>query len=262
MHEAHYGQKTPITSETWSAEIDFRASGQDTGSGNLQFWFAKDKSKVSIDSVYTVGNFDGLALVIDQYGGRGGGVRGFLNDGSENFRVHGSLESLAFGHCDYSYRNLGRPSKLRVKSQNGLQVSIGDRECFSSDQISLPSGYYLGLTASTAEQPDSFEIQKFIVTSGIPHEHQNVLKGGAPASQPPLQRLDKLPGLPGVLPDKMAEEVKGTEEQFADLHNRLQGLTHQIANIFSEFEQMGRKMEDRPLPAHGWNAECAAREDR
>ena len=166
----------------------------------------------------------------------------FLNDGGVNFKGHSSLESLAFGHCDYAYRNLGRPSKLKVSSQNGLTVSIDDRECFSSDKISLPSGYYFGVTAATAEQPDSFEVHKFVVISGIPHEHQHVVKGGAP---PVLQKLDRFPGAPEALPDKQAEEIKSQEDQFADLHNRLQGLTHQIANIFGEFDQLSRKMEER-----------------
>ncbi|KAK5168642.1 uncharacterized protein LTR77_005951 [Saxophila tyrrhenica] len=245
--------ENPINSETWDAEISFRASGQEGGSGNLQFWFAKDKNAINVDSVYTTGPFDGLALVIDQYGGRGGIVRGFLNDGQQNFRAHPSLETLAFGHCDYSYRNLGRPSTLKVTNQNGLRVSMDGRECFNSEQIVLPSGYYFGLTAATADQPDSFEIYKFIVNSSP--------QGGAPPPPPPpqqqqqqqqqqqgrpqLERLDRLPGAPEAVPDRMADDIKNQQEQFADLHNRLQGLTHQIANLFGEFEQLGRKQEER-----------------
>ena len=241
----------PINTETWSAELQFRASGQDSGSGNLQFWFAKDKNQINIDSVYTVGQFDGFALVIDQYAGSGGKIRGFLNDGTQNFRSHASLESLAFGHCDYPYRNLGRPSKLTVTSHNGLSVSIDNRECFTSDKVSLPSNYYFGLTAATADQPDSFEINKVLVSSGIPHTHENVVKGGPPPpqqqrqEQPQLQKLDRFPGAPEAVPDKAADEVKGQAEQFADLHNRLQGLTHQVANIFGEFETLSRKLEER-----------------
>ncbi|KAK3047463.1 hypothetical protein LTR09_011092 [Extremus antarcticus] len=239
----------PINSDTWSAEVSFRASGQDSGSGNLQFWFAKDKNAINVDSVYTTGPFDGLALVIDQYGGHGGGIRGFLNDGNQNFRAHPSLESLAFGHCEYSYRNLGRPSTLKVTNQNGLRVSIDDRECFNSEQIVLPSGYYFGVTAATADQPDSFEIYRFIVSSVASGgqqqgQQQQVLKGvkGGP---PQLERLDRFPGAPEAVPDRMADDIKSQQEQFADLHNRLQGLTHQVANVFGEFEQLGRKLEER-----------------
>ena len=240
--------ESPIQSETWNAEVEFRASGQETGSGNLQFWFVKDRDTVNIDSVYSVGNIDGLAIVIDQYGQSAGKIRGFLNDGGQNFRSHGRLASLAFGHCDYAYRNLGRPSKLRVSSHDGLKVTIDDQDCFSSDKISLPSGYFFGLTSGTADQPDSFEIQKFIVSDTIPHEHLHTQKGGAPPQGgeiPTLQKLDRFPGSPEAMPDRMAEDIKSQDEQFADLHNRMQSLTHQIANLFAEINQLGYKLDGR-----------------
>lgn len=241
----------PVNSETWTAEVQFRASGQDSGSGNLQFWFVKDKNQINVDSVYTAGQFDGLGLVVDQYGGRGGGIRGFLNDGTKNFRAQSSLEALAFGHCDYSYRNLGRPSKLTIKSGNGFSVRIDDRECFSSDKISLPSGYYFGLTAATGDQPDSFEVHKVIVSTGTSQAQDTVIKGPPAAQQqqqqqvPQLQKLDKFPGAPEAVPDKMAEEVKGQEEQFADLHNRIQGLTHQVHYLIGDFQQLVRTLDER-----------------
>lgn len=248
-----------IDSETWIADVEFRASGQDTGSGSLNFWFVKDKTPIFLDNVYSVGNFDGLVIVIDQYGNTGGKIRGFLNDASQNFRTHSNLESLAFGHCDYKYRNLGRPSKLKVTSQNGLTVSIDGKECFSSSKISLPSGYYFGITAATGEQPDSFEVNKFIVTSSIPHNHDNVVKGGAPPIQnqqqspntPQLQKLDRFPGMPEVLPDKMPEEIKSQEDQFADLHNRLQTLSHQVAMVFAELEELGKRLPSDGIVARG-----------
>ncbi|KAF2724169.1 lectin family integral membrane protein [Polychaeton citri CBS 116435] len=230
----------PLNSEGgWTADFEFRANGgYDSPSGNVQLWFVKDKNSVGASSVYTVGNYDGLALVIDQYGGRGGGVRGFLNDGTRNFNTHGSLESLAFGHCDYSYRNLGRNSKLTIRTTNGLSVSVDDRECFSSDKISIPAGYYFGVTAATAENPDSFEIFKFVVQTG------------ASSAPPPLQQNQKqqqqpnhLPNAPEILPDSSASEFTSTSQQFSDLHNRLQSLSHQLTSLFGEFESIARKLD-------------------
>ena len=55
----------------WSAELEFRASGPDRGSGNLQLWYAQDgRATVGTSSLYTVGKFDGMVLVVDQYGGK------------------------------------------------------------------------------------------------------------------------------------------------------------------------------------------------
>lgn len=37
----------------------------------MQFWYTKDgRASVDTASIYTVGKFDGLALVIDTYGGK------------------------------------------------------------------------------------------------------------------------------------------------------------------------------------------------
>jgi len=234
-----------VTIRDWTVEFEFRANGQDQGSGNLQLWLTKDKKQVETNSIYTVEKFDGLAIVIDQYGGRGGSIRGFLNDGSQNFKSHASVEALAFGHCDYSYRNLGRPSKLRLTSQNGLTVSVDDRVCFSTDRIDLPVNYFFGITAATSESPDSFEIYKFIASSGSNPGGQ--YQSGPPVRQhrPASEKLNILPGSPEALPDADADTFDSQNKQFADLHNRLQGLTHQVADMYALFDIIGKKIDER-----------------
>lgn len=63
--------ETAVSQRTWLAELEFRASGPDGGSGNLQVWFTKGgREGVAASSVYTVERFDGFVLTIDQYGGR------------------------------------------------------------------------------------------------------------------------------------------------------------------------------------------------
>jgi len=228
----------------WTVNLDFRASGQESGSGNLNLWYTKDKDRIGTDSVYNAEKFDGLVLVIDQYGGTGGKIRGFLNDGSQNFRTHSSLEALAFGHCDYSYRNLGRPSRLKLSNTNGLTVSVDDKVCFSTQKVSLPSGYYFGITASTGENPDSFEVLKFHTQAGFGSNSQP--QGQVPVAQrdqPQLQKLDAFPGAPEYVPDRDAEDFKSQADQFTDLHNRIQGLQHQIANMFLEFKGLSDKLD-------------------
>ena len=51
-------------------DVDFRATGPERGSGNLQIWYTKNgKHSVGTASIYTAGRFDGLGIVIDQYAG-------------------------------------------------------------------------------------------------------------------------------------------------------------------------------------------------
>ena len=55
----------------WTVDFDFRASGPERGGGNLQVWYTKDgEAAIGPSSIYTVGKFDGLAMVIDTHGSR------------------------------------------------------------------------------------------------------------------------------------------------------------------------------------------------
>ena len=69
-------------------------------------------------------------------GYQGGSIRGFLNDGTTDYKRHRNVDSLAFGHCDYSYRNLGRPSVIRLKQTNSIfEVTVDGKVCFSTNKV-------------------------------------------------------------------------------------------------------------------------------
>jgi len=57
--------------QEWTADVEFRATGPERGSGNLQLWYAKEGgARIGTSSIYTVGKFDGLVLVLDTHGSR------------------------------------------------------------------------------------------------------------------------------------------------------------------------------------------------
>lgn len=126
-----------VSQQEWIAEFQFRASGPARSGGILQLWYSKDgQARVGTSSIYTVGPFDGFALVVDTHGGRGGSIRGFLNDGTTDYKSHRNVDSLAFGHCDYAYRNLGRPSVVKLKHTNSIfEVTVDDKACFSTNKV-------------------------------------------------------------------------------------------------------------------------------
>lgn len=129
----------------WTAELDFRATGMERGGGNLQLWYVKQsQAHEKPNSLYTTPKFDGLVLVIDQYEGHGGSVRGFLNDGTIDFKSHPNPDQLAFGKCDHAYRNRGLLSKLKLHHKNGLlEVTIDDETCFKTDKVRQPRRHIL-----------------------------------------------------------------------------------------------------------------------
>lgn len=222
--------ESPTLQPEWSTTLTFRASGQERGSGNLQLWFAKDgRLAISQSSIYTIGTFDGFALVIDQYGSNAGSVRGFLNDGTTSYRDHHSVDSLAFAHCDFAYRNLGTPSAIRIENSAvaGLRVSIDGTTCFASANVNLPSGYFFGLTAATAENPDSFEISSFVVTSAsssvASSEEDQQRQASSPPRTPQQQQQQQQ--------DPSSSSSSASADQIAAINTKLEALTSILESL-------------------------------
>ncbi|EON98093.1 putative lectin family integral membrane protein [Phaeoacremonium minimum UCRPA7] len=237
----------------WVADVDFRANGPERGGGNLNIWLARDGAyAVGQGSIYTVGRFEGLALVIDTHGGTGGMVRGFLNDGTTDFKAQ-QVDGLAFGHCNYAYRNLGRPSQLKLRqTDSNFRVEVDGNLCFESDSIALPGGYRFGITAASADNPDSFEVFKLVVMTDNLEANQDSappIPGEQEQQQQPMlnRQKDNRPptrfsrsglvveqdvSFEKDMPDQDANAITSSKAQFADLHNRLQSVNHHLSTIF------------------------------
>ncbi|KAL8986057.1 MAG: hypothetical protein Q9205_000400 [Flavoplaca limonia] len=236
--------ETSVPQSEWTADLEFRATGGDRGGGNLQIWYTKEgRPRAETPSIYTTAAFDGLALVVDMYGGRGGSIRGFMNDGTTDYKSHHAVDSLAFGHCDFSYRNLGRPSRIQIRQlAEFFGVSVDGKQCFSSDKIKLPAGYYFGISAASADTPDSFEVYKFVTSTaaGVTRE----LPNRDPPSQPPPPASN-----PGSPANDQSSRHTSSDAQFAvrftDLQNRLERLSQSLDNVFREVQQLASKSESR-----------------
>ncbi|KAL0931953.1 lectin family integral membrane protein [Colletotrichum truncatum] len=255
-----------VTHNNWIADIDFRANGPERAGGNLNIWLTHGGANdVGMSSAYTVGRFDGLVLVIDGHGGTGGMVRGFLNDRSTDYKARSDISSLAFGHCQYQYRNLGRPSQIKLRQTSSVfKVEIDGRLCFETDKVKIPTGYSFGITAASADNPDSFEIFKMVVmaeslqtdnahqdhSKSQQHQqeqqhqaHEQKSNQGQPSVKNPRGPVD--PAKLEILPDTNADTITSSKAQFADLHNRLQSINHQIGTIYSSVNQYGQHAENR-----------------
>lgn len=116
----------------------------------------------------------------------------------------------------------------------------------------LPVGNHFGLTAASAENPDSFEVFQFLVSTehSLPdHLHDN-LKAQEEAAPvvPTKYATEKSPVAAPVSPNDilkntpaevLASSITSTDAQFADLHNRIQALARQVtfmANNFATYQ--------------------------
>jgi mannose-binding lectin 1 len=123
-------------------------------------------------------------------------------------------------------------------------------------QINLPEGYYFGVSASSAENPDSFEVHKFIVSTtnsytreepnkkyAKPAWHQeqaNMASQQGHSQQTHKQGNTDHSNVPQMLEDVLASSIRSQADQFADLHNRIQIINNRVAEIHEMVEHMTR----------------------
>ncbi|KAL8301854.1 hypothetical protein RB593_000589 [Gaeumannomyces tritici] len=262
----------PLEYDEWTADVSFRVNGPERGGGNVNIWLVRDGShEVRSGGVYTVAHFQGLVLAIDQYGGSGGMIRGFLNDGSTDFKAS-HVDGLSFGHCNYAYRNLGRPSEIKISQSHALfKVEVDGHPCFQSDHIEIPRGYRFGVTAASAENPDSVELFKLVVLSDKHDNHhepehydQHHDEHHDQKSQyhedgdhaPPSKFTrghghhdahhdDETYSYEADIPDQDAGKLTSSLAQFEDLHNRLQSVNHHLSAIFRSISHQSTMDERR-----------------
>lgn len=169
---------------------------------------------------------------------KAGFIRGFLNDGSTDYKSHHNIDSLAFGHCEYAYRNLGRPSRISVQQSNEkFRVEIDGQLCFESPKIRLPTGYNFGITAASAENPDSFEVFKFIVTTESPTPDAEDPNQSNQQESAAARAQRQAPISPNANQGFSSDPASSSEAQFAHLHNRLQAMMQQVSALNRDITQ-------------------------
>ena len=140
---------------------------------------------------------------------------------------------------------MGRPSRIALKqTAEKFSVEVDGKLCFDSNKIKLPIGYNFGISAATTENPDSFEVFQFVVTteshtpdvagpgqhSGDHLQHGATEQNQQNAPQSPAGQNSN-PAFNGEIPDIPAAQIKNSDAQFADLHNRLQAMMKHISAL-------------------------------
>ncbi|CUS10279.1 unnamed protein product [Tuber aestivum] len=236
----------------WILDVSFRTSGGERPGGSFHLWYTAEggNGKAGMESVYTSKPWDGLALVVDSYGGYGT-IRAYLNDGSTDYSIHHDVPSLSFGHCEINYRNRGTFTTLRVThSPKSFKVEADGSLCFETSRVRLPTGYHYGISAATSETPDSYELFSILLSSperidlsqpkdshhgGQPQQHldqnqhreQEQEHGRTPHKQDYTMYTPEYG-------DESPEKYKNEHDQFVDVHNRIQGITHHLTAIQSQ----------------------------
>ena len=118
-----------------------------------------------------------------------------------------------------------------------------------SCQIKLPSDYYFGITAASADTPDTFEVYKFVTTTSASIAREEPRRNQPPPAQqehqyhqPPAYQQQQQQQ---HYEDTQASRYTNQDAQFADLHNRLQIMAHAIDNIQQAVSKLTESSEGR-----------------
>jgi lectin, mannose-binding 1 len=143
------------------------------------------------------------------------------------------------------------------QSSDSFRVDVDGNLCFESPKIKLPLGYSFGITAVSAENPDSFEVFKFVTTteSHTPDitdpTNQGISNSGMGASNQNTGDSAQNQAAPGDIPtyndppDAPASSYQSSAEQFYDLHNRLQAMMKHINSLSRISETYQREASTR-----------------
>lgn len=144
-----------------------------------------------------------------------------------------------------------------------FRVEIDGQLCFESELVDIPPGYKVGISAASAENPDSFEVFKMVVMSehvSPSDDHQHAHDGGQQQQQPVdggffgNNEAKDPPAAGGNtakwettfeedVPDAAASTFVDSASQFADLHNRILNVNHHLSYIVKNIEHQATAVE-------------------
>jgi len=198
----------PVTMANWEVQIQFKVTGS---TGNLfgdgfAFWYARDAMQEG-DVFGSRDFFSGLAVMADTYSNHNGAhkhghpyVSAVVNNGSLHYDHDSDGTHTQLGGCQCKFRNLKHDTLLSVMYlrdtltvRTQIDGSRGWQPCLEVAGVTLPTGYFFGLSAATGDLSDNHDIIAVRVYDLLP------LDGGA---DPNLDRRVLTPAAQSFEPER------------------------------------------------------------
>ncbi|KAI4211816.1 MAG: hypothetical protein LQ351_005457 [Letrouitia transgressa] len=134
-----------------------------------------------------------------------------------------------------------RSSKRQARSKSPLTENLAygvtrfvlDNNHLPTRMIKLPSGYFFGVSAASADTPDSFEAYKFALSSTSSTFSQE------PRRDMPLGEFSSQHH------NDQASKQSISNAQYTELHRRIQVMGQSVDNVLREVLQLATKSEGR-----------------
>uniref|UniRef100_A0A0K2SVF1 Vesicular integralmembrane protein VIP36like [Nasonia vitripennis] n=3 Tax=Lepeophtheirus salmonis TaxID=72036 RepID=A0A0K2SVF1_LEPSM len=163
----------PLMSQNWELHVTFKVTGtvKDLFGDGFAIWYTKDRMQggpVFGSRDY----FSGLAVIADTYSNHNGPhnhdhpyLSAMINNGSLHYDHDRDGTHTTIGGCEVKFRNKEHETRLAIRYENDVLTVSHDlandgswTDCFSVDGVKLPTGYYIGASATTGELSDNHDI--------------------------------------------------------------------------------------------------------
>ncbi|KAJ3414824.1 hypothetical protein HDV05_005981 [Chytridiales sp. JEL 0842] len=181
--------KTPFSGSAWTVDFEFRVHGPNDnlfGDG-FAFWITAEKE--SLGPVFgSKDYFTGLGLFFDTFNNgkhpfKFPYVTAMIGDGKTKYDLYSDGAVNSIGGCSADFRGKAYPTRARVKyiARTVLSVYVDVKnkneweECFTVENVTLPSLVYMGFSAHTGDATDNHDIIH-VETKGIVNAKYNNAK--------------------------------------------------------------------------------------
>ncbi|XP_003401073.2 vesicular integral-membrane protein VIP36 [Bombus terrestris] len=163
----------PCYVRNWELQVHFKVhgKGKDLFGDGFVIWYARERMKTGP----VFGNqdyFQGLAIILDTYSNHNGPhnhqhpyISAMVNNGSLHYDHDRDGTHTQIAGCEANFRNLEHDTHINMRYEwDTLTVSTDFsnkaawKECFSVNDIKLPTGYYFGISATTGDLSDNHDI--------------------------------------------------------------------------------------------------------
>lgn len=163
----------PVTVRNWDLQVQFKVHGKGKnlfGDG-LAIWYAKD----ILQGGPVFGNkdfFQGLAVILDTYSNHNGPhnhqhpyISAMVNNGSLHYDHDRDGTHTQLAGCEAKFRNVDHDTHVSIRYEKDVLTVSTDienraawKECLKVDGVILPTGYHLGLSATTGDLSDNHDV--------------------------------------------------------------------------------------------------------
>ncbi|XP_011174335.1 vesicular integral-membrane protein VIP36 [Solenopsis invicta] len=163
----------PCHIRNWELQVQFKVhgKGKDLFGDGFVIWYAKERMK----SGPVFGNqdyFQGLAVILDTYSNHNGQhnhqhpyISAMVNNGSLHYDHDRDGTHTQLAGCEAKFRNMEHDTHIAIRYERDTLTVSTDlankaawRQCFQVNEVKLPTGYYIGISATTGDLSDNHDI--------------------------------------------------------------------------------------------------------